>query len=382
MPAKKSYKWPEKYRILTWYGVAVDGAHSWADLLQQDTGMKIQIGGDYNTVNRFRWLGRVGLSDQTIGAPSETSQMVMADRKYAVRDGGPFQVRVVWMQSKGNAAFFTRGDSKIKTPYDIKPGTRITDMNPYAAATRVVEGLLAWAKVDPKEIQWVPVHNPEENIGAVVSGKADICFSFPINPLIHEAAKNPLGLGLVETNAEKDPEGARRFREKDPLVNFGIIPEESLKCAGGKWGTQGLNLELTNERVDAGLIYHIARWLDENYDRYKDRHRENRFRTRSWLMKALEQTFVPAHEGLIAYLKDLKLWTDQHEQRQQKNLETLTRYCDDYQKLIWAADDANIEVTPINEKWVRLWTEYRDAVLPPIKLFTSLDDEQMVGDIG
>lgn len=375
MSVNKDYQWPEKHYILTWLGTAVEGAHSWADLLAEDTGMKIIIGGDTNTVNRFRWLGRVGLSQQTIGAPSETSQMIMADRKYAVRDGGPFPVRVAWMQSKGNAAFFTRGDSKIKKPQDIKPGTRITDMNPYVAATRVVDGLLAWAQVSHEDIEWVPVSSSDENIGAVVEGRADICFSFPIASHIQKAAKNPLGLDVVELNAEADPEGAKRFRECDPLVNFGIIPRESLECVGGKWGNQGLNLELTNERVDAGFIYHLAKWLDENYHRYKDRHKENRFRTREWLMKALEQTFIPLHEGLIMYLKDLGLWTEKHERRQKKNLDLLTRYCDAYQRLIWAADDAGLEVRPENEKWVRLWEDYRNAYLPPIKLFSSLDED-------
>jgi hypothetical protein len=375
MSVRKDYNWPKEYRILTWLGTAVDGAHSWADMLAEDTGMKVRIGGDTNTVNRFRWLGKLGLSQQTIGAPSETSQMVMADRKYAVRDGGPFQVRALWMQSKGNATYFTRGDSKIKTPHDIKPGTRITDMNPYVAATRVIDGLLAWAQVRHEDIDWVPVYSSDENIGAVVEGRADICFSFPISEHIHRAAKNPLGLSCVECNAEADPEGAKRFREWDPLVNFGIIPKESLECVGGKWGNQGLNLELTNAREDPEQVYHIAKWLDENHARYTANHKENRFRTREWLMQALAETFIPVHEGLIMYLKDLNLWTPKHEKRNRKNLDTLTRYVNDYQKLIWAADDAGLEVRPENDKWVAMWENYRDKVLPPLKLWANLDEE-------
>lgn len=372
---RKEYRWPKEYRILTWLGTAVDGAHSWADLLSEDTGMKVIVGGDTNTVNRFRWLGRVGLSQQTIGAPSETSQMIMADRKYAVRDGGPFQVRVLWMQSKGNAGFFTRGDSRIKTPHDIKPGTRITDMNPYVAATRVVDGLLAWAQVKHEDINWVPVHNSDENIGAVVEGRADICFNMPISKQVQEAAKNPLGLDMVELNADADPEGASRFRELDPVVSFGRIPKESLAMVAGKWGTQGLNLELTNAREPAEQVYHIAKWLDENYPRYKDRHRENRFRTREWLMKALDETFIPVHDGLKMYLKDLGLWTEKHEKRNRKNQEILDRYVESYQRLIWAADDAAYEVRVENEKWVALWEDYRDAYLPKLKLFNSLDED-------
>ncbi len=369
-----AYQWPKEYRIISWQGAAVAGAHSWGDLLAADTGMRVQIGAETNTVNRFRWLGRVGLSQQTQGAPTETSQMIMADRKYAVRDGGPFEVRVLWMQSKGNAAFFTRGDSRILTPGDIKPGTRITDMNPYVAATRVVDGLLAWAQLERGDIDWVPVYNSEENYAAVMTGRADICFGIVTGSKAAVAAKNPLGLSCVELNAAADPDGARRFREWDPLVNFGVIPAESLACVGGKWGTQGLNLELTNAGADEAQVYHLAKWFDENYDRYKDRHRGNRYRNREWLMKALAQTFVPVHRGLKSYLRELGLWTPRHETRDRRNRDTLTRYVSDYQKLIWAADDAGLEVRPDNAAWVALWEEYRDRVLPPIRLWADLDE--------
>lgn len=371
---RKAYIWPAEYNMITWLGTPVVAAHSWADLLSEDTGMKMHIGGTTMTVNRFRWL-RSGLSQQTEGTPSETSQMVMADRRYAVRDGGPFPVRVLWIKAKGNSTFFVRGDSKIRTPHDIKPGTRITDINPYVAATRVVDGLLAWAQVRHEDIKWVPVHSPEENIGAVVEGRADISFGMPSNVLSAKAANNPKGLACVELNATADPEGARRFRECDPLVNFGIIPEEVLSCIGGKWGTQGLNLELTSARESPEQVYQIARWLDENHARYKQRNVANLFRTREWLMKALEETFVPVHEGLKMYLKELGLWTAKHEKRDRKNLEILGGYITEFQKTVRAGDEKGLDLVPENEEWIKFWETHRDKTLPPIKLWANLEEE-------
>ncbi|RJQ40986.1 MAG: hypothetical protein C4555_00695, partial [Dehalococcoidia bacterium] len=328
MPAKSSFKWPEKLRIIPWWGTQVDTARSWGKLLEEDTGMKVVVGAETNTVNRFRWLGRVGLSDVTQAAPAETSHMVRGDRKYGVRDGGPFQVRILWQGTKASACFFTRGDSRIKTPYDIKPGTRITDILPFVAATRVYDGLLAWGRVKKEDIEWVKVYDNKENIMAVVEGRADICFNFPTTNVTREAAKNPYGLSIVECNSEADPEGAKRFREWDPLINFYPVPEGVLEGASGKWSMGGLSLELTNERLDPQLVYHLAKWLDENWSRYKDRHQHNKFKTRELLMKNLGETYVPCHEGLIMYLKDLGLWTAKHERRHKKNLDLLTRYCD------------------------------------------------------
>jgi len=374
MSGNKNFKWPEKLNIVNWWGVGVDSSRSWGDLLQADIGMKVRVAGEYDTVNRFRWM-RLGLFDLTGGAASETSQMLMADRRYAVRDGGPFQVRAVWVHSKGNAAFFTRGDSRIKTPHDIKPGTRIANMT-YVASTRIVDALLAWAQVDPKDIVWVDVNNSVENYKSVVEGRADLCFSFPTSPTIHEAAKNPYGIDLVQLNAREDPEGAKRFKEVDePLVNFGIIPEGGIEAAVGKWGTEGINLELTHERTDPELVYHLAKWMDENYHRYKDKHAENKFRTREWLMKALERTYIPCHEGLIKYLKELGLWTEAHQRRQKKNVELVTRYCEAYQKVMEEADEKWISVVPENKEWLDLWENYKAANLPPFKLFNNLEED-------
>ena len=185
--------------------------------------MQVHIGGEYDTVYRFRWIGQLKIFDMTGGSPGETSQMLMADRRYATRDGGPFPLRIVWAHSRGNSGFFTRRGSPIKVPQDIKPGTRICDMTPYVAATRVFDGLLAWAGTDPKDIEWVPVHNSVENWKAVIEGRADLSFSFPTSPTQWDAYNTEVSTDWIDLNAEKDPEGARRFREWDPLVNFGPI---------------------------------------------------------------------------------------------------------------------------------------------------------------
>ncbi|MEW6142896.1 MAG: TAXI family TRAP transporter solute-binding subunit [Chloroflexota bacterium] len=369
----KGWVWPSKLSVVSWTGVGVDCSKGWAKYLEEDAQMRIHVAPEFDTVNRYRWLGHLGLFDLSAGAPSETSQMLMADRRYAVRDGGPFQVRAVWSHSKGNAGFFMRGDSKINTPHDIKPGTRIVNMT-YVASTRIVEALLAWAQVDKKDIVWVDCNNSVENYKAVIEGRADLGFSFPTSPTMAEAEKNPHGLKWIELNAEKDPEGAKRFKAVDPLVNFGICPEGGVKSAVGVWCTEGINLELTAARTSPELVYHIAKWMDENYERYKSSHPENRFRTRTVLLEGLKHTFVPCHDGLIQYLKELKLWTPAHERRQKQNLELVTRYCEAYQAAIRLADSKGLSVVTDNPEWVKLWEDYKkEKGLPPFKLFSDLN---------
>ncbi len=368
----ENWAWPAEFKAVNWTGMGVESTKSWGKLLEADTGMHVYVAPEFDTVNRFRWL-KLGLFQSTAGNNSETSQMVMADRKYAVRDGGPFPVRALWSHSKNNAGFFTRGDSRIRTPGDIRPGTRMVHMT-YVASRRIVEGLLAWAQVGWDEIDWVDAHTSVENYTAVIEGRADVGFSFPNSPTMREAEKNPHGLGWIDLNAAADPAGAKRFQEVDPLIRFGVIPDAGVASAAGRWGTEGVILELTRADSDPELVYRLAKWFDENYARIKERHPDNRFKTRETLLKGLNHTFVPCHEGLIRYLTELGLWTDAHERRQAENVALIETHVAVHRRAVRLADEAEVNVDPQNQKWQDFWTDYKcQQGITPIRLHDGLE---------
>ncbi|MFA5315902.1 MAG: TAXI family TRAP transporter solute-binding subunit [Dehalococcoidales bacterium] len=372
---KEGYKWPEKLDIISWIPVGVDIAHSWADLLEADTGMKMHIAGEYDTVDRYRWLGRMKLFDITSSGNFETGQAMMAERKYAVRDGGPFRMRTIWTASKGNSGFFLRGDTKIKTPRDIKAGTKIARLG--TVQTERYDGLLAWAEVKPEDIVWVDVKDIKENARVIADGKADLAFSYPTSLVVIEAEKNPHGLRWLDMNADADPEGARRFRQIDPQVTFGpfysgVQSGERVASGGGIWGITGINFEQTRADVDPSLVYNLAKWFDNNYERFKDKHAFNRFRNRETLIEGLRHTFLPCHEGLIEYLKDIGVWTKAHDIRQKENQELIDRYAAAYQQCMWEADEKKIWVARENDDWIKLWDDYRKANLQEFVPFEDL----------
>lgn len=369
------YPWPEKLHIITikesiLYTNNEDITHSWCDLLRTDTSVGVHVALEYDTVDRWRWLGHLKLFDMGASAPFEVRRMLMTDRRYCVRDGGPFPVRIIWASSKGNAGFFVRGDSKIKTPRDIKPGARITRMTK-AGSQKIVDGLLAWAGVNHGDIIWVEVGNWEENCRAVVEGRADLAFGLPTSPAVHESEKSLKGLNWVDLNSAVDPEGARRFWEVEPLFSFGPV-HSGVASAIGHWGTVGISFEVTRADLDPELVYNLARWFDTNYERFKDKHPSNRFRNRETLVEGLRHTFIPCHEGLVAYLKDVGLWTSAHDLRQHQNRTLVDRYAAAYQDCMRQADDQHIWVARENDAWVNFWTDYRQANLPGFKLFEDL----------
>ena len=152
------------------------------------------------------------------------------------------------------------------------------------------------------------------------------------------------------------------------MVTFAPI-HSGVASAVGHWGTTGFDLEQTRADTDPELVYHLVKWMDENYPRFKDKHPANRFRNRDTLMEDLRHTFLPCHKGLIAYLKDIGLWTKAHDVRQAENKDLVDRYATAYQQCMWEADEKKIWVARESEEWVKFWTDYRQANLPEFKPF-------------
>jgi TRAP-type uncharacterized transport system substrate-binding protein len=294
------------------------------------------------------------------------SSMLEAEGDFATRDGGPWPVRVLWIHDLSNAGFFVRGDSTIKTPGDIKPGTRIATWDMKDSTLRWPRALLKWANIDEKDIIWADMGTTDASVRAVTDGRADIMFFFPISPMMYEAAAAPKGIRYVDLNPEKDSEGVKRFHTVIPGITFAPITVGP-DGAKGHWGTVTHQLMVTRESSDNEMVYHFSKWMDDNYLKYKDAFSTNVYMTMSNLVEALGLTFVPAHEGLIKLLKEKKLWTEALESRNKSNLALVSTQIKAYQDAIEQASKAGISVAPNNKAWSDFWAKYRtDNKIPPV----------------
>ena len=123
MTQARTWQWPPDLRMVTWSALGAASNRGWADAFMETTGRKVRLAIEPDVVNRFKWTAS-GMFHLLAGFTNETSLMLAAERDFAVRDAGPFPVRIVWSYSKSNSGFFTGLDSGIKTPCDIKPGTK------------------------------------------------------------------------------------------------------------------------------------------------------------------------------------------------------------------------------------------------------------------
>lgn len=377
---KDGYLWPEHLNVgvLPPKGglLTPDVARKWTAVLAQEIGMNINLVYAPDKPTKFKWL-QLGLSDVADGSGEELGDMFMGLLRYGNRDSGPFPARIVWAFSKYDSGFMVRGDSRIKTVYDLKPGVRVVDTRPYLTSQRQLEGLLAWAGIDDleKDVNWVPAHNTEEKIQLIVDGKADIASAIPSAPSTWEAERKPHGLRWLELNPNKDPEGYERFHEKF-IITFGKM-FRGVPSSLGIWSTVGADHFTARADLDAGLVYHLAKWFNENHPRLKDLHPWLTQTTLQNLMEQLDTTPIPCHDGLIKYLNELKLWTPEHEKRHKENVALVDRYREAWQQALWQADDKAVVVSVDNPEWLKLWENYkREHRLPVLDFLPSLGKGQ------
>lgn len=370
MAENKAWHWPDKLTQVNWSQVTVASNSGWARLLSEDTGMKVHLPVEADLVRRFRGVGD-GDYDMVPGYSSETAQMLASDKAFAGEP--PFAVGIVWAYSKSNSGFIVNGNVPIRTPHDIRPGTKMVDVSSFLS-TRFYQALLAWAEVKQADIDWVPAHSTPEVAELVASGKAAIAYATPHSNTARTAARGPAGIHWIELNAEEDPEGAARFSEVYPLAQFGVIPEGAEANAAGTWGTESINYFLATASADTGLIYRLAKWFDENYDRFAPMHPDNRFRSRQVLLKGLVHTFIPLHPGLISYLDEKGLWTEAHARRESGKEELVSRYREAYRAALRVAKEQGVTGDPKSQAWQDFWYQYRQGQrLKPFRQFPGLD---------
>jgi hypothetical protein len=371
-PVEEVWQWPERIALVTSAGVGMAAVVGYTSAMSQDTGMTIRVVPESNTMLRFKWVQEARFL--TTAEDNLIIQRVLEGlRGYATRDGGPFQLRLLWAMAKGEAGFMVRGDSDLYTVNDLKPGTKFVDLvfSPGMFETSPTAAL-AWAGLTPDDIVKVPVGSPGAAVRAVTSGQADVTWMMTYTPDVVEATATPHGIRWLDFPYDEDPEGYARWLEVVPVTGLGVMfatPEST-----GIRSIVVLSGESCSANADPDLIYHWVKWIDENYELFKDNHFWNQFMTVDNTIELVETGFIPAHEGTVRYLTEIGRWTPAHEARNQQNIELMTRYVEAYQEAMDMADERGIEVVADNDEWIELWANYKQELnLPPYRVFAGLD---------
>jgi hypothetical protein len=347
------------------------GILSWTTPMAKENGIAIRIAAEGNQLLRYR-----NVSDGTFftAAIGGLKFMFEADGEWATKDAGPWPARAMWISGKSSVGYATRGDSEIKTPYDIKPGTKMGYFTFAGPLGRTVHNaLLAWGDISQDDVEWVPVGSISAAAKFLIEGKADIIFAYPATAANYEIESSPKGLGWIEMNGDEDPDGMLRYLKVFPTQDFSPA-ELGVPSAVGVWMSATINPYPVRADTDTELAYNMAKWLGENHDKFKDGSTMSLTMNVENVVRLAERDLVPLHDGAVQYLEEKGLWTPAHEARRQVLIADIDKYIVAYAAAMELADSQGIKVDPTNEEWLTLWKTYKqDQELTPFHYYPGLD---------
>jgi len=377
-PAPPAWEWPPMLTAVapSIMVSAFRNTLAWTPLHEGDTGVKWRASAESSGGTVTRWL-KAGEIDFWITALSVPSNCLEGSREYGTREGGPFPLRVAWINDFGMGCKVVRGDSDIKTIYDIKPGAKygVYAGSPFHAL--LYRAYRAYLDMTEEELINVPFGDDKAACRAVVEGKVDMASTMSTSAIAYEMAASPHGIRFLEF-PEENIEGEKRYRAVLPCGMFGTVD------FGVKEG-QGVRAEInpwcyyTLSDTDAELVYRLAKWLHENFDAYKDLNESCPQMSIENFRDALDLIHLPVHEGTIRYLKEIGMWTAADDARQKYNVSLVTRYTEAYETAIAMADKEGISVNPKNKDWTELWSNYKKEIGLP--RFRILSDEEITAEL-
>jgi hypothetical protein len=181
---------------------------------------------------------------------------------------------------------------------------------------------------------------------------------------------------------EEDPAAYARFREVVPTLYF----SENRFGVSNSVGLTMIDMRNTGyclADMDADVVYNLCKWMDEAFDDFKDTHWAAGMMNMFLFRHMTEQTYMPMHEGAIRYMREIGMWTDADDRRQEYNVWLSDWYVEAYQEAISMAQDQDIEVNPGNDAWIQLWADYKEELgIPTYRIMSDEEIEEALAAIG
>lgn len=256
-----------------------------------------------------------------------------------------------------------RGDSKIKTIYDIKnmKGVRVPlDTAATSLVTTPKEALPAFLDMNPQDLTFVTYGSYTPYVQSIADGKADVAFVSPQSAVTYEIEANPQGIRWLDMPAE-DKAGWARWLKVNPTQSPGLWTW-GVKTAIGHYGCILPHSYWTTADVDEELIYQLAKWFHKNYDAYKDGYVSCARMHIDVFRDYLSHSPFPLHTGTIRYLKEIGKWTAEDDAWNKSAIELMTKYVTAWKNATAEAKAKGIEINSGNKAWVDLWAGYIKSI--------------------
>jgi len=368
-----AFKWPDMITIAGGPAEAAGyaAAVAWTSALAKDTGANIRVVPSEMSPVTWRSVQN-GTYLAFADAPVSLVNLVQAAGGFATKEGGPFAIRSMWQSSKTVTGYIVRGDFPASTPADLKPGIKVGYLSTAPIGKMAMLALLAWANLKEDQVEWVPAPDWAPMWKDLTNGKTDVCFAMPSAPGVQEAEATPKSIKWLQLDPAAQPDGANRFLNVLPQFAFGVNTSGAKSSIGMK-GLATISSWVTREQTDTELIYRISKWLGENFNKYQGLNPYLATYGIDVTMEMVNTSYIPAHPGLVKYLKEAGKWTAKNDARQAENVALIQKYIDAYQKAVKEAESKGIPIDPTNKAWSDFWTNYqKEQKLPVPRCFPGL----------
>lgn len=365
--AQPAWKWPGDLLIGTpAVGAATHAsATAWGSIMEKMTGVKVRVIPEGSEGARMRRLlaGELAVSSVTM---TEQTVYTQGDEAYVEAPKG--ELRVLWHHADTPWGWAVRGDSELKTIYDIKKFVEAGKKVRVAVNTSSGSMIIWSEKALPaflgilgredlmKNIVYVPLGSYPANVKSLAEGKADVSMVATISAVTYEIEAHPKGLRWLEKPIadKKGWADVLKWRPTAIPAKMGI----GVKSAVGREGWLSNFVYTGTTQTDPELAYQLTKWLHQNFGAYKDAHDLCSRMSLDLFREFLNYSCVPIHDGTIRYLKEIGKWTAADDVWNLEAKKLMARYIDAWKVSTVQAREKKIKIAYDNKEWVDLWKSH------------------------
>lgn len=271
---------------------------------------------------------------------------------FASREWGPQDLRVV-LGRPAAYGLATAADANIKTAADLK-GKRVAYIKANPSIGVKNDAILAFAGLTRDDVVVVEEPSYAAALRAVVEGRADAAGGVPTSGLMREIEASPRGLAWLDI----DPDNAEGWKKLRSVASF-FAPVKATVGAGLSEDKPSnliayrypMITVYANKSDDE--IYAMTKAVVEAFPQYKDA-------TKIMPMWEAKHSGVPPadapyHPGAVRYLKEIGVWTAEHDAWNDARLARLQAV----QKAWDAATEKSLDEQVKDSDWPAYWDKYR-----------------------
>jgi TRAP transporter TAXI family solute receptor len=308
----KDFQWPPVLKVVTagTQSAGFASTNGWAPKLQAAIGAHMRVVPEDSLVRRYVRL--------TENKEFELASLPISDMALAFQgeegfaDKRVYPVTIVWHHNDSPWSFAVRGDSKLKTIYDMKQkGIRVALSTQSAAMTIAMQealpAFLGWTQEEAKR-NWiyVPVGSYAENCRSVTEGKTDVAYVSPMSSVTYEMEAHPKKIRWLSMPLT-DKEAWKRWLKIRPTsipttLDWGVpsaLGVDALSSNYLYWSRPDLSQE---------MFYRLAKWFNESFESYKTVHATVGRMSLQQFRNYLNYSPFPISEGTVKYLKEIGQW--------------------------------------------------------------------------